>query len=416
MPDGQFRPRLPTKGRERLRSCPTWEDAARLLDGALAELADGATAPSGLTLRAWGVIWLEQRELDGVRGIGTDRSRWRSHVEEAHFIDWPITSITRADVVRWLDELCSKHARPGRGQKTTAKRRISKVTVRNTFNLLRACLRKALDRELVEVNVTADVKLPRETRGVTHEPWTYLVPAEQTALLTPPPEAAALMARGEQLLVAYALGTSKRQGEIYNQKLVDVDREGRRITVRYGSEGKATKSGKIRRLPLFGIALAALEEWLPMLATRPNPHGLLWPLPSGARRQKGKPPKGWRAYLAAVGIVAETRHDGRKVRFHDLRHTGASSLVAGWWGRRWSLEEVRQLLGHSSVTVTERYAHLADSALEAAARATGGAAGDTSSERPDPPPAPPGSPMISLAAPRRLERPTNGLGNRCSIH
>ncbi len=50
--------------------------------------------------------------------------------------------------------------------------------------------------------------------------------------------------------------------------------------------------------------------------------------------------------------------------WHDLRHTFASSLVAGWWGRVWGASgEVRDLLGHYSATVTERYAHLAPSAL-----------------------------------------------------
>ena len=67
-------------------------------------------------------------------------------------------------------------------------------------------------------------------------------------------------------------------------------------------------------------------------------------------------------------------HNGitRRVRWHDLRHTCASSLIAGWWGRRWSLEEVKGLLGHSSVKITERYAHLADSVLDVAASTTAG--------------------------------------------
>jgi len=53
----------------------------------------------------------------------------------------------------------------------------------------------------------------------------------------------------------------------------------------------------------------------------------------------------------------------RRVWWHLLRHTAASSLVAGWWGRQWRLEEVRQFMGHSSIKVTERYAHLAESTL-----------------------------------------------------
>ena len=40
---------------------------------------------------------------------------------------------------------------------------------------------------------------------------------------------------------------------------------------------------------------------------------------------------------------------------HDLRHTCASLAVSAGV----SLEALRDLLGHSSVTVTERYAHLA---------------------------------------------------------
>jgi hypothetical protein len=73
----------------------------------------------------------------------------------------------------------------------------------------------------------------------------------------------------------------------------------------------------------------------------------------------------------------------RRVRWHDLRHMCASSLVAGWWGRRWSLEEVREMLGHSSVLVTERYAHFAESAIDSAARQTRCSEGTTKVPRTD---------------------------------
>ena len=68
--------------------------------------------------------------------------------------------------------------------------------------------------------------------------------------------------------------------------------------------------------------------------------------------------------------VQYTRAIGRHVRFHDLRHTCASALVSGVWGRAWSLQEVCAFLGHSSISVTERYAHFAGTALETAAKET----------------------------------------------
>jgi integrase len=55
------------------------------------------------------------------------------------------------------------------------------------------------------------------------------------------------------------------------------------------------------------------------------------------------------------------------VRWHDLRHTCASFLLSGAVGRRWSMAELKEMLGHASVTTTERYAHFAKSALFEAA-------------------------------------------------
>jgi integrase len=104
-----------------------------------------------------------------------------------------------------------------------------------------------------------------------------------------------------------------------------------------------------------------------------NPKKLMFPTPShqrwdgkavvgGCRRQKCKTPIVWQKVRAAFLP--------RRVWWHLLRHTTASSLVAGWWGERWRLEEVRGLMGHSTIRVTERYAHLADSTLKQVAAAT----------------------------------------------
>ena len=44
------------------------------------------------------------------------------------------------------------------------------------------------------------------------------------------------------------------------------------------------------------------------------------------------------------------------LRFHDLRHTFASRLVE----RGVDVETVRDLLGHHSITITQRYTHSTD--------------------------------------------------------
>ncbi len=85
----------------------------------------------------------------------------------------------------------------------------------------------------------------------------------------------------------------------------------------------------------------------------------MFPTKRGYHRTK--PPKEWKKWLRAAG-------DHRRVRWHDLRHTCASFLLSGVVGRRWSMAELKEMLGHASVTTTERYAHFARSALFDAAR------------------------------------------------
>jgi integrase len=226
-------------------------------------------------------------------------------------------------------------------------------TVRNVLNLLRVCLQAAVDEGFLPSNPARDVRTPRGHGARTVETWTVLTPDEQQRLLAAVP-------LPDRWIVAFALGTGLRQGELWSLRWEDVTPEA--IVVRYGTSQGPTKSGKIRRVPLFGLARDALIAWCAYVGdvSLYGPLGIVFPAKRGGRRD-AKPPADWASWCAKASLT-------RRVRWHDLRHSCATSLVAGWWGRRWTLDEVCRLLGHSSVTVTERYAHAATDLLASAAR------------------------------------------------
>lgn len=377
-PDGLFRPRLPQRG-ARLRACTTYADAERLLDAAIVEIDAGrAVSPTGETLRAWGEQWLDRRELEGYGAIDTDRSRWATHVATAHFSDWSLDSITSADIYEWIDELKAKRAAKGNMQRTAPRRPLARVTMQNTLNLLRCAFTDARDRGRIKTNPCDGVKLGKRREATTHDPWTYLRPDEQRRLLHCP----AIPAEDRRLL-AFAIGSGLRESEQWNLHVTDVHDDGAKVVVRYGSarasrlhrssmehaKGGPTKGGRPRSVYLIALARDALVEQLEVLRDRPNPQGLVWPSLRGCRRQ-AKAPRNWIKWLKAAGIIPEQREDGMPVRWHDLRHTCAASLVSGWWGRQWSLEEIKELLGHRDISTTQRYAHLHEQALRAAAEET----------------------------------------------
>lgn len=310
-------------------------------------------AVTGTTLRMFGPTFLDQRERDGIRGIATERNRWKNLVDASPLADRPMAGLARRDAKEWLNWLGSRKIRYQHKHSRNGKK-LSRVTKQNMLNLLRKAFDVALDDEIVKANPFAGVRLPRDP-GRTHEPWTYLTLGEQFRLL-------AVVPVPERFAVAFAIGSGLRQGEQWSLRWVDA-KNGVAV-VRYGSEGQPTKSGKVRKVPLLPLAADALErQWFVCNPSRKE-SGLVFPAPHGGRRDKGEP-HWWKDAVRAAGIV-------RNVRWHDLRHTCASSLVAGWWGRKWSLQEVKEMLGHASITTTERYAHLAGSEIERAAAATPG--------------------------------------------
>lgn len=374
LPSGRFRVRIRVPGKKS-RALPgtyaTFEEADKVRVAAVRQLVDaGRAAVGGLTLRAYAYVVLERWKLRGNRSVGDDRNMLDVHIATAHFADWPIQNIRRVDVKRWRDELVRKKAvraitRGPKGARVVERietdRPLARQRIINVLSLIRRVFAEALEDELVESNPALEVYAPKERR--TDEPWTYLTLDEQRALL------GAVPAR-DKPLVAFMLGTGMREGEVYALKAEDVTFEGPHpeVLVRFGDRDELPKNGKIRRISLFGVALEAALEQRDLLVHQKNRHGLLFPGERGGWRPKKKAPKGWTSWLRAAGIE-------RRVRVHDLRHTCAAALVSGMWGRAWRLEEVRDQLGHSSIKVTERYAHLANTALRLAASATPGPRG-----------------------------------------
>jgi integrase len=312
----------------------------------------------------------------------SERNRWDVHVAKAPFAHLPVDQVRARDVAAWLREMMQKEASDTRG-----KRKLSYATVNRAKALASAVFIVAVEREYIESNpCTAKVRRRIDERA-TKDPWVYLTADEQAALASCDsiPEA-------DRLLIRFALSTGMRQGEVCNLEVPDlhVDGPDPYVFVRYASKRNGQrlppKSGKTRRVPLLPDGVEAARRWLELLPTYApsNPDNLVFPTPTGKHRGVGKPLGrrradgkmicAWKAALREAGV--------RNCRWHDLRHTAASNLLTGVLGRRWSLEELRVFLGHSSIKVTERYAHLTDEALSKAARETVATATSTTEEGP----------------------------------
>lgn len=290
---------------------------------------------------------LARREKDGVRGVSHEWNRFSTHIEGAGFAQKKIDAVTSVDLRDWIREMQAKPAQHRKGET------LADETTKRVWSLVCAIFVDAVERDVIKVPPHIGVKVrKRADARATREKWTYLTLDEQKAVASC--EAIPYRAR---LIIRFAIGTGLRQAELYHLRLGDLvlGHDKPCVVVRYGRDNLPPKSGKIRTVPLFGDALVAAKRWSFEIGApcRANPMGLVFPREDGTVRACGKPfagDKTFQKYLARAGIT-------RRVRWHDLRHTFCSNLVTGVLGKIWPLIMVRDAAGHSSVTITEKYAH-----------------------------------------------------------
>jgi len=138
------------------------------------------------------------------------------------------------------------------------------------------------------------------------------------------------------LIVVLALSTGMRKSEILNLEWPDVDLQKERLTVHN------TKNKERKVVPLSNLALDLMKKHVHRIDT-----DLVFP----GRINKHKPidiRTPWETALKTAEIG--------DFRFHDLRHSAASYLAMNGA----SLAEIAEVLGHKTLQMVSRYAHLSE--------------------------------------------------------
>ena len=194
--------------------------------------------------------------------------------------------------------------------------------------------------EWVDVNPIRKISKYKESRGRVR----FLSDEERNKLLQ-----ACKESENSQLhrIVVLALSTGARKMEVIGLKWKDIDFD-RKVIVLH-----ETKNGERRVLPLQGYALSIIQEHSKVRAlgceyvfpsqkiTRDKSAGKAIYQPIDIRTA-------WENALAKAGI--------EDFRFHDLRHSAASYLAMNGA----SLAEIAEVLGHKTLQMVKRYAHLSE--------------------------------------------------------
>jgi len=237
------------------------------------------------------------------------------------FDNRPAEGISKHDIQSWLQE-------------QTEKRKSSPAT-RNRYQAAFSLVyRVALDNEKLKINPASRIKRKPEHNDRIR----FLSPKEEVKLTQ------VISENWPQHLPALmiSLHTGMRASEQFGLQWSDVSLTRKSITLSH------TKAGRTRHVPLNSIALEAFKA----LKGTGTPSGPVFLYEDGNPVQTAR---GW--FETAVEMAAL-----KDYTWHCNRHTFASRLVMAGA----DIRTVAELMGHSTIQMTMRYAHLAPKHAQAA--------------------------------------------------
>lgn len=218
---------------------------------------------------------------------------------------------------------------------------LANKTINNHLIILGKCLRDAQEwLDLPKIPKIKKLKIPPlKINFLSHEECDLLL-AHSSGLW--------------REIILTALKTGLRRGELQALDWSDINWSNRTLTVRHAwCESKGAldtpKNNRERHVPL-------VDELYEMLARRKQTTGFVFADAKNRRFDSKELNRELGNACRGAGI--------REITCHVLRHTFASHLVMAGA----SLKEIQELLGHASIQMTLRYAHLAPSSLWKAIR------------------------------------------------
>jgi len=340
--------RDPITKRVRFQSAGTsFSDAKSLKRKLETAREQGQSLPSSSTL--FTTVWsdFEEHHLNNL--AASTQADYRSVYTKYLKPRWsrtPITSIDAAELLRFKTHLFK--VKSATGEPLSAKR------IRNILNVCSALFVYAVAVNAIWSNPVAVLGRSGAKTIDDNKPRVFLSPAQQVDFLNavsevnPDPTL--------RNLFHLMLHTGARYSEALAMRWCQVSLERRTITIDrsiYRGIEKTTKSGKQRVVGVSNSLLSALE--LQRESVPSEPGNLVFP----SKKKEGRylDPNGVRRYVfnRARDLCCERDPEFPKdCVVHSLRHSYASLLVNSGLV---SLIQCRDLLGHSSVAVSEIYAH-----------------------------------------------------------
>ena len=233
-------------------------------------------------------------------------------------------------------------------------------TVNHYCSCLKSLLNWAVNHEIINKNPLGKLKkLPetdseQKTRYLTKDEYARLLAAldEREKNLREARQRTRQHAKGADLpdlkgcayadyfkpLIIVALNTGIRKSALLSLRWEDIDLERETLTLR----ASTAKSKKQSILPINRVVVETLKAWQKQCPSAE----LVWPSPQTGGIMDNCY-SSWKDVLKKAKIT--------KFRWHDMRHNFASQLVM----KGVDLNTVRELMTHSEIEMTLRYAHLA---------------------------------------------------------